>query len=182
MLTLSVLLLPLLLSSPLVSSSPLAKDQSVCARTFCGAGRECVSTDRGEPVCRCLQQCDATESWVCGSNGRSYRNHCELHRDACTTRNKIHVQHPARCPEKPPKADASPVACFLLHCDGLRESAVRWIREEARSNVTAADALLRSWMLSDENADWKLITDTPRHTFEESIGWRRTSGKEQKKK
>lgn len=31
------------------------QDQSVCARTFCGAGRECVSTDRGEPVCRCLQ-------------------------------------------------------------------------------------------------------------------------------
>lgn len=31
------------------------QDQSVCARTFCGVGRECVSTDRGEPVCRCLQ-------------------------------------------------------------------------------------------------------------------------------
>ncbi|XP_062422602.1 follistatin-related protein 1-like [Pungitius pungitius] len=120
------------------------QDQSVCARTFCGAGRECVSTDRGEPVCRCLQV--------------------------------------KRCPEKPPKADASPVACFLSDRDGLRESAVRWIREEARSYATAADALLRSWMLSDENADWKLITDTPRHTFEESIGWRRTSGKEQKKK
>ncbi|KAL6102194.1 fstl1 [Pungitius sinensis] len=159
MLTLSVLLLPLLLSSPLVSSSPLAKDQSVCARTFCGAGRECVSTDRGEPVCRCLQQCDATESWVCGSNGRSYRNHCELHRDACTTQNKIHVQHPARCPEKPPKADASPMACFLSDRDGLRESAVRWIWEEARSDVTTADALLRTYFETYDDGDSELDSE-----------------------
>ena len=33
----------------------LSQDESVCARTQCGAGRECVSNDRGEPVCRCLQ-------------------------------------------------------------------------------------------------------------------------------
>ncbi|XP_040034380.2 follistatin-related protein 1 [Gasterosteus aculeatus] len=161
MLTISVLLLPWLLSSPLVSSSPLAKVRSVCDRTFCGAGRECVSTDRGEPVCRCLQQCDVAENWVCGSNGRTYRNHCELHRDACTTQNKIHVQHRARCLEKPTETDVSPMACFLSHRDWLRASAMRWIQEEARSgdeasNVTTADALLQTYFKTYDDGDSEL--------------------------
>ncbi|XP_069000120.1 follistatin-related protein 1-like [Embiotoca jacksoni] len=140
MLTLSVLLLPLLLSSPPVSSSPLAKDQSVCARTFCGAGRECVSTDRGEPVCHCLQRCDASEHWVCGSNGKSYRNHCELHRDACMTQTKIHVEHRGNCLEEPTKTDVSPIACFLSDRDWLRERVIQWIQEEADSNRLPSNA------------------------------------------
>ncbi|KAM8858448.1 follistatin-related protein 1-like isoform 2-T2 [Spinachia spinachia] len=155
MLTISALLVPWLLSCPLVSSSPLAKDRSVCARTFCGAGRECVSTDRGEPVCGCLR-CDVTENWVCGSNGRSYRNHCELHRDACTTQNKIHVQHRARCLEKPTKTNVSPMACFLSQRDWLRESVMRWIQEEARSNVTSADALLQTYFKTYDDGDAEL--------------------------
>lgn len=44
-----------------------------------------------------LQECDAKEHWVCGSNGRSYRNHCELHRDACITKTKIHAEHKGTC-------------------------------------------------------------------------------------
>lgn len=44
-----------------------------------------------------LQECDVKEHWVCGSNGRSYRNHCELHRDACITKTKIHAEHKGPC-------------------------------------------------------------------------------------
>ena len=44
-----------------------------------------------------LQRCDDVEHWVCGSNGKSYRNHCELHRDACVTHTKIHAEHRGRC-------------------------------------------------------------------------------------
>ncbi|XP_075899084.1 follistatin-related protein 1-like isoform X2 [Nelusetta ayraudi] len=162
MLTVSVLLLPLLLIAPLVSSSPLAKDQSVCARTFCGAGRECVSTDRGEPVCRCLQECETKEHWVCGSNGRSYRNHCELHRDACITKTKIHAEHKGPCLEKSTKTDVSPIVCFLSDRDWLRERMIQWIQAEVdsdsveTSNVTAVDDLLNTYFKMYSNSDAEL--------------------------
>ncbi|KAL3971744.1 chromodomain-helicase-DNA-binding protein 7 [Sarotherodon galilaeus] len=153
MLTISVLLLQLLFFFRPVSSSPLAKDESVCARTFCGAGRECVSTDRGEPVCRCLQQCDVSERWVCGSNGKSYRNHCELHRDACITQTKIHVEHRGHCLEKPTKADVSPIVCFLSDRDWMRERVIQWIQKEAEdlaSNTSAGDLLQTYFQMFDD--------------------------------
>ncbi|KAM9345116.1 follistatin-related protein 1-like [Symphorus nematophorus] len=158
MLTISMLLLPLLLSSPPASSSPLAKDQSVCDRTSCGAGRECVSNDRGEPVCRCLEQCDLTEHWACGSNGKSYRNHCELHRDACITHTKIHVEHSGHCLEKPKKTDVSPMVCFLSDRDWLRETVIQWIQEEVEfgnmtSNVSSANDLLQKYFKTYDDGD-----------------------------
>ncbi|XP_047460055.1 follistatin-related protein 1-like isoform X3 [Mugil cephalus] len=158
--TVSVLLLPLLLYSLPASSSPLAKDQSVCARTFCGAGRECVSTDRGEPVCRCLQ-CDASEHWVCGSNSKSYRNHCELHRDACTTQTKIHVEHSGHCLGKPAKADVSPIVCFLSDRDWLRERVIQWIQREVEleheaSNASTANILLQTYFKTYDDGDSQL--------------------------
>uniref|UniRef100_A0A3Q4GW93 Follistatin like 1 n=1 Tax=Neolamprologus brichardi TaxID=32507 RepID=A0A3Q4GW93_NEOBR len=152
---------------------------SVCARTFCGAGRECVSTDRGEPVCRCLQ----VKHWVCGSNGKSYRNHCELHRDACITQTKIHVEHRGHCLGQYPQTLQALIVCFLSDRDWMRERVIQWIQKEAEdlaSNTSAGDilqtyfqVLLQSFVsyfflflrslcvdalieLSDENADWKL--------------------------
>uniref|UniRef100_A0A7N8WUQ0 Kazal-like domain-containing protein n=1 Tax=Mastacembelus armatus TaxID=205130 RepID=A0A7N8WUQ0_9TELE len=103
---------------------------SVCARTFCGAGRVCVSTDRGEPVCRCLEKCDVSEHWVCGSNSKSYRNHCELHRDACVTHTKIHVAHRGPCL----------VVCLLSDRDWLRERVVQWVQEELGSDNLTSNA------------------------------------------
>lgn len=32
-----------------------SQEESICARTVCGAGRECAPNGRGEPVCHCLQ-------------------------------------------------------------------------------------------------------------------------------
>uniref|UniRef100_A0A3Q4GR26 Follistatin like 1 n=1 Tax=Neolamprologus brichardi TaxID=32507 RepID=A0A3Q4GR26_NEOBR len=155
------------------------QNKSVCARTFCGAGRECVSTDRGEPVCRCLQ----VKHWVCGSNGKSYRNHCELHRDACITQTKIHVEHRGHCLGQYPQTLQALIVCFLSDRDWMRERVIQWIQKEAEdlaSNTSAGDilqtyfqVLLQSFVsyfflflrslcvdalieLSDENADWKL--------------------------
>ncbi|XP_053730719.1 follistatin-related protein 1-like isoform X2 [Synchiropus splendidus] len=135
-----------------------AQEPSVCSRTFCGAGRECVSTDRGEPVCRCLQECEEKESWVCGSNSRSYRNHCELHRDACLAQVRIHLEHQGRCPGEAPQTDASPIVCFLSDRDWLRERVIRWLREEvgpASSSSALQDALLTYFQTYD-NGDSQL--------------------------
>ncbi|XP_020511011.1 follistatin-related protein 1-like [Labrus bergylta] len=158
--TIAVLLLPMLLSTSPIYSFPLNKDDS-CARTSCGAGRECVSTERGEPACQCLQSCGDTEHWVCGSNRRSYRNHCELHRDACVTHTKIHVEHRGHCVEKPPKTDVSPIVCFLSDRDWLRESVIQWIQEELQSdspasNVSVANELLQTYFKMYDDGDSEL--------------------------
>ncbi|XP_042372069.1 follistatin-related protein 1-like, partial [Plectropomus leopardus] len=108
-----------------------------------------------------LQQCDVTERWVCGSNGRSYRNHCELHRDACITHTKIHVEHRGHCVEKPTNTDVSPIVCFLSDRDWLREKVIQWIREEVETNslsanVTSADQLLQTYFKTYDNGDSEL--------------------------
>uniref|UniRef100_A0A3P8T7A1 Follistatin like 1 n=1 Tax=Amphiprion percula TaxID=161767 RepID=A0A3P8T7A1_AMPPE len=126
-------------------------DASVCSRTVCAAGRVCVSTVIGEPECRCLEQCDSSEHWVCGSNNKSYRNHCELHRDACTSQTKIHVEHPGRCQ----------VVCFLSDRDWLRERVIQWVHKEAESdqvslNASSASSLLQSYFQTYDNGDSQL--------------------------
>ncbi|KAA8583488.1 hypothetical protein FQN60_014696, partial [Etheostoma spectabile] len=120
MLMIFVFLLLLFLSSPPVSSSPLAK------------------------------QCDVTERWVCGSNSRSYRNHCELHRDACITQTKIHLEHRGHCL----------VVCFLSDRDWLRERVIQWIQEEIETdNMTSNDSanhLLQTYFETYDNGDSEL--------------------------
>lgn len=106
----------------------LQSKSKVCANVFCGAGRECAVSEKGEPSCLCievdqvaplphirrrfttlqfsllrvflllLQSCKPHKRSVCGSNGKTYRNHCELHRDACLTGLKIQVAHDGHCP------------------------------------------------------------------------------------
>lgn len=44
-----------------------------------------------------VQSCKPHKRSVCGSNGKTYRNHCELHRDACLTGLKIQVAHDGHC-------------------------------------------------------------------------------------
>ena len=44
-----------------------------------------------------FQSCKPHKRSVCGSNGKTYRNHCELHRDACLTGLKIQVAHDGHC-------------------------------------------------------------------------------------
>ncbi|KAK2824623.1 hypothetical protein Q5P01_021798 [Channa striata] len=133
-----------------------SEDQSVCSRTFCGAGRQCVSTDRGEPACRCSQQCGVSEHWVCGSNSKSYRNHCELHRDACITQTKIHVQHRGHCLEKPTRTDVSPIVCFMSDRDWLREQVIQWVQNEVESNASSAHVVLETYFQTYDNGDSQL--------------------------
>lgn len=47
--------------------------------------------------CFCPQSCKPHKRSVCGSNSKTYRNHCELHRDACLTGLKIQVAHDGHC-------------------------------------------------------------------------------------
>ncbi|XP_041115296.1 follistatin-related protein 1b [Polyodon spathula] len=103
----------------------------ICANVFCGAGRECAVTEKGEPTCLCIEQCKPHKRPVCGSNGKTYRNHCELHRDACLTGLKIQVSHDGHCEEKKTdKAAASPIVCYVADRNELRSRVIEWLETE----------------------------------------------------
>nr|AAP92604.1 Ab2-379 [Rattus norvegicus] len=103
----------------------------ICANVFCGAGRECAVTEKGEPTCLCIEQCKPHKRPVCGSNGKTYLNHCELHRDACLTGSKIQVDYDGHCKEKKSVSpSASPVVCYQANRDELRRRIIQWLEAE----------------------------------------------------
>ncbi|CAD7687898.1 unnamed protein product [Nyctereutes procyonoides] len=69
-----------------------------CGKKFCSRGSRCMlSRETGEPECRCLEACRPSYMPVCGSDGRFYENHCELHRAACLLEKKILIVHSKDC-------------------------------------------------------------------------------------
>uniref|UniRef100_A0A3Q0QPN8 Follistatin-related protein 1 n=1 Tax=Amphilophus citrinellus TaxID=61819 RepID=A0A3Q0QPN8_AMPCI len=95
----------------------------VCANVFCGAGRECAVNEKGEPSCLCIESCKPHKRSVCGSNGKTYRNHCELHRDACLTGLKIQVAHDGHC-------KGTDVVCYAADRNELRTRVIQWLQTE----------------------------------------------------
>ncbi|XP_066097337.1 follistatin-related protein 1 [Saccopteryx bilineata] len=109
----------------------LKSKSKICANVFCGAGRECAVTEKGEPTCLCIEQCKPHKRPVCGSNGKTYLNHCELHRDACLTGSKIQVNYDGHCKEKKfVSPSASPVVCYQSNRDELRRRIIQWLETE----------------------------------------------------
>ncbi|XP_033028947.1 follistatin-related protein 1 [Lacerta agilis] len=109
---------------------PMSKSK-ICANVFCGAGRECAVTEKSEPTCLCIERCKPHKRPVCGSNGKTYLNHCELHRDACLTGSKIQVDYDGHCKEKKPEnSAASPVVCYQTDRDELRRRVIQWLETE----------------------------------------------------
>ncbi|XP_062302769.1 follistatin-related protein 1-like [Osmerus eperlanus] len=103
---------------------------AACANVFCGAGRECAMTERGEPACMCINYCKAHKHPVCASNGKTYQNHCELHRDACLTGTKLHVEQDGHCQEMSNKVAASPIVCYVADRNELRRRVIGWLEGE----------------------------------------------------
>ncbi|XP_040832514.1 follistatin-related protein 4 [Ochotona curzoniae] len=69
-----------------------------CGKKFCSRGSRCVfSQATGEAECRCLEACRPSYLPVCGSDGRFYENHCELHRAACLQGKKLSITHSKNC-------------------------------------------------------------------------------------
>ncbi|XP_043287172.1 follistatin-related protein 5-like isoform X3 [Venturia canescens] len=73
-------------------------DQNPCLEKYCGAGRECrVSPDGGVALCVCAKRCARRHRPVCGSDGKVYANHCELHRAACNSGSPLTASRLMRC-------------------------------------------------------------------------------------
>ncbi|NXQ31770.1 FSTL4 protein, partial [Alaudala cheleensis] len=98
-----------------------------CERKSCGRGSACVlNRDTQQPECRCVQDCKPTYMPVCGSDGRFYENHCQLHRASCLQRRKIYIIHSKDCFFKGRAlctvADYSRLKSILLDLQARRQS------------------------------------------------------------
>ncbi|XP_027499376.1 follistatin-related protein 4 isoform X3 [Corapipo altera] len=99
--------------------------QAPCEKP-CGRGSRCVlNPATRQPECRCLEECRATYMPVCGSDGRFYENHCQLHRASCLQRKKIYIVHSKECFFKGDPctmADYSRLKSILLDLQAPRQS------------------------------------------------------------
>ncbi|ETE66726.1 Follistatin-related protein 4, partial [Ophiophagus hannah] len=86
-----------------------------CEKKYCERGSQCiVNKETNQPECRCIDDCKPSYMPVCGSDGKFYENHCELHRASCLQNNKIYIIHNKDCFFKELKALYS-VYLFDLH-------------------------------------------------------------------
>lgn len=67
-----------------------------CLVKYCGKGEECI-VQKGAAECICQRQCPKIKKTICGSDGKLYANHCELHRTACLTSKPLFVDHSLAC-------------------------------------------------------------------------------------
>ncbi|XP_055078833.1 agrin isoform X2 [Periophthalmus magnuspinnatus] len=70
-----------------------------CSDVVCSYGSTCVqSSDGMSAKCMCPLGCEGKmEKMVCGSDGKDYRNECELHQHACNSQKNIRVQYHGLC-------------------------------------------------------------------------------------
>ncbi|XP_021405163.2 follistatin-related protein 4 isoform X2 [Lonchura striata] len=97
-----------------------------CGRRSCGRGSRCVlNRDTSQPECSCVEDCTSSYMPVCGSDGRFYENHCQLHRASCLQRKKIYIVHSKDCFFKGDSctmADYSRLKSILLDLQARRHS------------------------------------------------------------
>ncbi|KAK6177684.1 hypothetical protein SNE40_015737 [Patella caerulea] len=70
---------------------------STCDEKTCGFGGTCVQDEDGSSICYCKDNCDAVRSQVCGSDGKSYGNECQLKYEACRQQREITVASSDNC-------------------------------------------------------------------------------------
>ncbi|XP_030277761.1 agrin isoform X5 [Sparus aurata] len=70
-----------------------------CSEVTCSYGSTCVQSSDGlSAKCMCPLGCEGkAEKTVCGSDGKDYRNECELHQHACKNQKNIRVQYQGPC-------------------------------------------------------------------------------------
>ncbi|XP_026855092.1 follistatin-related protein 5 isoform X2 [Electrophorus electricus] len=69
-----------------------------CEHKYCGLGKHCVvEHETGQGLCQCLEHCKPHYKPVCGSDGKLYQNHCELHRASCLAHQRITIMHSEEC-------------------------------------------------------------------------------------
>lgn len=73
------------------------KGTNPCDLIKCGPGQECDIDQFGVASCQCPPSCEPKMQPVCGSNGRTFDNECELKRQSCLLRQELSVMHEGEC-------------------------------------------------------------------------------------
>ncbi|XP_044065868.1 agrin isoform X2 [Siniperca chuatsi] len=70
-----------------------------CTEVTCSYGSTCIQSSDGlSAKCMCPLGCEGKpEQTVCGSDGKDYRNECELHQHACKNQKNIRMQYQGHC-------------------------------------------------------------------------------------
>ncbi|XP_067659548.1 agrin-like isoform X2 [Haliotis asinina] len=76
-----------------------------CDETTCRFGGVCTAAWDGFFTCECNFNCEALRSPVCGSDGKSYPNRCQMEYESCQQQKEILIQDSDNCddfgPEEP---------------------------------------------------------------------------------
>ncbi|XP_028394352.1 uncharacterized protein LOC114518524 isoform X7 [Dendronephthya gigantea] len=72
-----------------------------CRGRECDFNAVCVATPNGNALCRCPKQCFTIPKPVCGSDGQTYEDECEMKRASCIKREPITAVRPGECPTAP---------------------------------------------------------------------------------
>ena len=72
-----------------------------CSSIDCHPFATCAYEATGAPICECPQEssCPNTQSTVCGSDGKSYKNSCLMRTAACQKNEDITAKHSGTCSE-----------------------------------------------------------------------------------
>ncbi|KAL3289355.1 hypothetical protein HHI36_022791 [Cryptolaemus montrouzieri] len=73
-----------------------------CEKTFCAWGAHCITGIDGRALCQCPTECRKEVAYVCGSDGKTYENHCELRVASCKARQNTYVKYQGKCEQNDP--------------------------------------------------------------------------------
>lgn len=140
-------------------------NEDPCINVLCHAGQECVVVDNNT-ACVCKKSCPDHENLVCGSNGVTFPNHCELHRTSCLEKKNISIKYNGECrgqPTQPPLTAKNnqwkPIVCYEHDRNEIRNHLIGWLKNQNKSpeQQDGYRKLLQSYFdMVDENDDGKL--------------------------
>lgn len=69
----------------------------LCEQTYCSWGALCVVSESGRPLCKCPEDCPSVSKPVCGTDGVTYTNRCQMSQSSCRKRTNTVFKNEGPC-------------------------------------------------------------------------------------